>query len=1085
MRKEAINTWTEGLVKDLHPLNTPNNVLTDALNATLITYDGNEFILQNDLGNGRVETARLPNGFVPVGMKEYGGIIYVASVNPLTGISQIGSFPSPERQISTSELAKGLQISGNLTTSSAYLRMDIGDYKLNPGDKFIIGGTLSNYINAISQYNNNGNKLFKIHIGIVDKENNIIYIEDDLRKHSNGYWIYNGNIDTLTDWQAFTEKTSGYLSIIVEMETIDSFEVTREFSYTAGRDNKENARFGVTFNGNIQTQSEVTANQYKVEYTLNNGPTQTSYSNTGLVFSMNDFTKYDVLTYKLIPYLKWNNYGLGYANAYAVSGGISFAMLGTGYCNLQEWRYYIDDDLVKISWGLDIDPLRKEIVSAVNLHFFNFTTEDYQGVYKCSNKENYNGNFVENIPFKKSTEQGFSLIPNSLYYVAIEIQFKDKDTGEKSDSVWYQKFMYTTKIFNKHYLDLSIKDYENLYLEGLVSRTVDIIDKNIQITPSDDNINIGDLLIKDESTLDFYHYKSYTFSTKVSLKVNVTLENADLYFGSLNTDLYKSELTMTDDDFQEPDPGDIGYLGTNLTLSDKLNEKTQPLAAWIPGVEISKSDDMWEFTISKNGEIKRGIYCSGTSEATTAISAFCLKPYYDETAEPDYSKIGAYVKYDRDHYRITRALAMGSKGFGALNFSYGGDKNEGSPEAISLYTGTTPNYSSLVSAIQKFYPSNPTVAVLACDPTQDLVAHVDGNCLGTIVRSPDKENGSWGGDYHYSGGDRDLNFDYLLVAWKTSNSDYQIINLGGVRFCGFNIDDNDWSGANSAIRYNYPEFDLPSGGASSGSGESRTLYEILAKILSQFYVAKYTNWESANLVPDKSNIIYHSQFNSKFSYTIPSLDEVIVDNTKILKYINSKGEEKFLNSTTAASLISTWKTILKNPTFKNDIKYNNLRFSEDGNVSFIDKTEESIIEFETGSQLSLDDFYSAYQNVDSYIEQSSDVVFDKENGNTTINGKPIKKDAIYIYDKGSGRNSTFKEFNSNWSVSVGGLSLTLQPQWFTLSQRVDKEDVEIWTTLNTNYSVVFRRGGNSNIPVNLAMNFTSTNTINNPWKVNG
>jgi len=30
------------MIKDLHPLTTPNDVLTDALNATSITYNGNE-----------------------------------------------------------------------------------------------------------------------------------------------------------------------------------------------------------------------------------------------------------------------------------------------------------------------------------------------------------------------------------------------------------------------------------------------------------------------------------------------------------------------------------------------------------------------------------------------------------------------------------------------------------------------------------------------------------------------------------------------------------------------------------------------------------------------------------------------------------------------------------------------------------------------------------------------------------------------------------------------------------------------------------------------------------------------------------
>ena len=50
MKKEAINTFGEGIIMDLNPLTTPSNVLTNALNATIITYNGNEFVLQNDMG---------------------------------------------------------------------------------------------------------------------------------------------------------------------------------------------------------------------------------------------------------------------------------------------------------------------------------------------------------------------------------------------------------------------------------------------------------------------------------------------------------------------------------------------------------------------------------------------------------------------------------------------------------------------------------------------------------------------------------------------------------------------------------------------------------------------------------------------------------------------------------------------------------------------------------------------------------------------------------------------------------------------------------------------------------------------------
>jgi hypothetical protein len=95
MKKETTNTFEGGMIKDLHPLTTPNNVLTDALNATFITYNGNESILQNDMGNVEIKHALLKAGYVPVGMKEHGGIIYVAAYNPQTGKGQVGSFPSP------------------------------------------------------------------------------------------------------------------------------------------------------------------------------------------------------------------------------------------------------------------------------------------------------------------------------------------------------------------------------------------------------------------------------------------------------------------------------------------------------------------------------------------------------------------------------------------------------------------------------------------------------------------------------------------------------------------------------------------------------------------------------------------------------------------------------------------------------------------------------------------------------------------------------------------------------------------------------------------------------------------------------
>ena len=101
MRSEATNTWSEGMIKDLNPINTPNNALTDCLNGTIITYDGNEYSLQNDRGNYPLSNCKLSKNYVPIGLKEYGGILYIVSYNPIDDKVQIGSYPSTLQIIET------------------------------------------------------------------------------------------------------------------------------------------------------------------------------------------------------------------------------------------------------------------------------------------------------------------------------------------------------------------------------------------------------------------------------------------------------------------------------------------------------------------------------------------------------------------------------------------------------------------------------------------------------------------------------------------------------------------------------------------------------------------------------------------------------------------------------------------------------------------------------------------------------------------------------------------------------------------------------------------------------------------------
>lgn len=102
-RQEATNIFSDGLMSDLHPINTPKSVLTDCLNGTYVTYNGNEFILQNDMGNYKLQNCKLPVNFIPVGVKGYADILYIVSYNPITKQVEIGSYPAPQRIFKTNE----------------------------------------------------------------------------------------------------------------------------------------------------------------------------------------------------------------------------------------------------------------------------------------------------------------------------------------------------------------------------------------------------------------------------------------------------------------------------------------------------------------------------------------------------------------------------------------------------------------------------------------------------------------------------------------------------------------------------------------------------------------------------------------------------------------------------------------------------------------------------------------------------------------------------------------------------------------------------------------------------------------------
>lgn len=261
--EQSVNTFQDGLQLDSHPMVQSNTSLSNALNATFITMNGNEVILQNDMGNRRIDKAYLPAGYVPVGIKEYGGIIYVAAHNPLTHIDQIGSFPSPERNIgeeypelstdikdnfkdyfkstSIEKLAPNKNNPNNkvyLTNVESKLLPLAEDRILHAGDKFTVyfvnDKPTSFSQELISNYDsgdNFWNKQYTLYLGVLNSQNEFVDITKSLERWKNGTII---DTSDLSEEEKFN---TGYFIPILK-DKMDVVNTEDDSEYLRNRETK-------------------------------------------------------------------------------------------------------------------------------------------------------------------------------------------------------------------------------------------------------------------------------------------------------------------------------------------------------------------------------------------------------------------------------------------------------------------------------------------------------------------------------------------------------------------------------------------------------------------------------------------------------------------------------------------------------------------------------------------------------------------------------------------------------------------------------------------------------------------------------
>lgn len=588
MKKETVNTFTEGLSLDSHELSTSNNSLSYALNATLITRNGDEFVLQNDMGNGRVETAFLPAGFVPVGVKEHAGIIYVASHNPISNKNQIGSFPSPERNIMSEEVVdnkEDVKLSQSdfydgTKIKTAYIKKSLIDeevVKIRPGDKFLVGvKDLNNSLSYVVGSDKESSvfpKFIRLHLAVIADDNTISYLEEtennywkpvEIKKEgsdSGGDFTLEGYRDFINNnYIIYTSKISGTLAIIAELDSLDSYEVQWKYDITK----EDNGDYNIKLSA-FNTWETQNLNPYAIghELTYSNRPEITIYETSdGKEFSKNikslafpneiddpleiissreEFIKNAIFKYKSTPSMFY-----GSLNHLTREGIVDLSKINSGIIDLTSYRYYVDvnSKLMTMTWGVNAYLKDYQSIENVYIDYIEFKdakkigsslTWDHPSIkrIKLKNRINYLGTFEDTFELDNGEFKS-----NSFYFNRLVIDVKENNNLIE-EYVTVNRFLYTTGIFNRNYIIQDYDDFNDILLKGYVDINTTL--KPVTSTPRQlgKYIDIPPLLSGESVEKSVSCYSRSDFEQDFKLDVSFSIrdsEGLNRFYGNHNLD---------------------------------------------------------------------------------------------------------------------------------------------------------------------------------------------------------------------------------------------------------------------------------------------------------------------------------------------------------------------------------------------------------------------------------------------------------------------------------------------------------------------------------------------------------------------
>lgn len=840
MRKEAINTFGEGLVMDLHPLTTPSNVLTNCLNGTIITYNGNEFVLQNDMGNGEVHTAYLDKGYVPVGMKEHGGIIYVAAHNPITGKSQIGSFPSPQQLYEGEDLnvapiyfsfSNFIEMRGSIP----FIKLEYFKQKLfqvnnseevkifHPGDRFVI--VTDSIDTEIRDAIDRG--VVKLRLGVINSSGNIDYIDNkNLKLYSNGLWIYENSNTPMEDVirskdlvQVFSAKSSGALILVIELKTFSTFNLVRKYSCD------ENNNISVKFIGETTGVYEGTSEKNPSEIGL------LESTDSSVRPSITKSGKSGKQTYNIMPVCPY-----GVLERMAKAGTIDFDAIRANAESLNEWRFYVTDTYLKIGWGYDYYNMNEDSnITKIQFTFISVTdstnasnvkTIGGEYVYTIS-KDYYSGSFEEIIPFDSKT-----IRKNWVYIVRI-----DRYIGTTKSDIGY-KLIYTGSYFNELFDETP--DF-NLLPSGS-SRQKIKLDVEYEINTS---------IKKNNETLAIKVHDASSFTSKNYVSPSDFIKEVDSISTNVASYRYNTQKTGIYDVTIRPaakyNLGKVKYAGTpDSKLIDNFFGTT-------PTIKGGSFDDS-AMAFSNDTSVKSEI-STVTSKISKAFSYSKDELKGQVSTTRNIISVAGPVKNDtRDVEKLMPVYESGMSATDRDKLYAFRETNGvlycvgGNEDTISYNTKIVPGVANTTGDSKGVdggagHDEDGLRVCLANmgNGTVGIFAGYDGDSASYRVEGTEYSTGAW----FTKSNEVDNEDNFLLATWKDTSGNPHIINLGSRKTESTNV-----SSSSTLIR-----LDL-----------------MLNCFLSQMLVVKRSS-RSVNFVgPNSSDFVYHNPYNTVGELTLSVSD---------------------------------------------------------------------------------------------------------------------------------------------------------------------------------------------------------------------